>query len=103
MRTIAIILLGAGLVGAAETAKPPAEAPKTAVLSELQQAKVELALAKLQLLKAQETALNVEADSYITAACAAIGGKAGECSVIPPNQGQPRYSVALKPKEEVKK
>ncbi len=103
-----------GCIAAAQTPNtPPAvktpEPPKQTVLSELQQAKVELALTRLQLIKQQENALNAEAEKPVAEACIELGGRAlADCNIIPPNQSQPRYTVSLKPpvvakKEEPKK
>jgi len=102
MRTIALFL-AMGMAGAAEQPKPtPAPvtpvAPKQAPLSEVQQLTVEKIQAQLQLTKIQERDLQNELQAVIDGACRDLGGaNAQACTVLPPGEHQPRYTVMLRP------
>lgn len=103
MRTIALLIM-VGTMMAAEAPKPtPAQPkpvePKQAPLSEVQQLTVEKIQAQLQLTKIQERDFQTQLQGVIDGKCRELGGGAAQdCSVLPPNEQQPRYVVMLRPK-----
>jgi hypothetical protein len=106
MRTIIATLLLAAVAAAEEPTKPAIApvAPKTALLSEVQQLRIEKVQAQLQLLKQQEERLTAEAMGAVTDACKGIGGiTASDCTVVPPAPGETRAMIRLNVKPEVKK
>jgi hypothetical protein len=104
MRTT-LLLLAMGMAGAAEQPKltpstPTPVAPKQAPLSEVQQLTVEKIQAQLQLTKIQERDLQTSLQGVIDAKCRELGGAAAQdCTVLPPSEQQPRYTVMLRPKQ----
>ena len=97
------LLIVTGIMMAAETPKtPPPAAPKSAVLNETEQLKVENIQLRLQLTKATEAELNTALNGIFAKACQSIGGASmADCNAMGPTQGQPGYSVSLKPVKPV--
>ena len=97
MRTLTI-LLSICLLLPAETPKPTPPAPlKTAILSEVEQLKVENIQLRLQLVKASEAELSAALNAVFMAKCQTLGGTTmADCTAMGPTQAQPGYSVTLR-------
>lgn len=90
MRTIATILLGAGLWGAEPTAKPPATLTKEERLT------LENLSLRAALLKTQEKEIETNQQAVVTAICARAGVPATACQIDP-------QTGAITARAEVKK
>jgi len=93
MRTIATILLGAGLWGADQTAKPPA------TLTETERLKLENISLRTALIDSQKKEMDKSQQDLVTAICNRAGVDLAVCQIDPASG---RITAKIEPKLEAK-